>query len=150
MKRSVFVRGLGAALILAAAALTAPALARPSSATTGAISFHGGSAAFIVGARWGSGTLRYRGHRYPLQVGGLSVGAVGATSYNFSGTVYRLRRLSDIEGAYAALDASATAGMGRGVLNLKNGDGVEIRATSTSAGLNASLAPSGLTIKLKR
>jgi len=105
--------------------------------------------AFIVGGRWGSGKLRYGGHEYSLQVGGLSVGAIGVSSYDASGDVYNLHRVEDIEGTYAALDASATVGVGAGVLDMKNGKGVEIRATSSSAGVKLSLAPSGLVIKLK-
>jgi hypothetical protein len=145
MNRSALVRSLGAAIALAGA-LATPALAAPSATIT----FHGGSAAFIVGGRWGGGSLRYHGHQYPLQVGGLSVGAIGVSSYDLSGQVYHLRRVSDIEGTYAALDASATAGTGAGVLDMTNGNGVEIRATARSTGLKLSLAPSGVVIKLKR
>ena len=143
MNRSTFVSALGAAVLLAAAS-AAPALAAPAT-----ISFHGGSAAFIVGGHWGSGELRYHGRRYPLDVGGLSIGAIGVTSYNLSGEVYHLRRASDIEGTYAALDASATAGRGAGVLDMSNGAGVEIRAQSNTAGLKLSFAPGGVVIKLK-
>jgi hypothetical protein len=144
MNRSAFLRTLGAA-ILVAGALAAPAVAAPQAT----ISFHGGSAAFIVGGRWGSGTLRYHGRSYPLEVGGLSVGAIGVTSYDLSGTVNNLHRVADIEGAYGAIDASATAGAGAGILDMKNANGVEIHARSRTAGLKLSLAPGGLVIKLK-
>jgi hypothetical protein len=143
-RRRAFVRALGAAVVLAGA-LAAPAIAAPDAT----IRFHGGSAAFIVGGRWGSGTLRFHGRQYPLQVGGLSVGAIGVSSYDLSGSVYHLRRVGDIEGTYAAVDVSATAGRGAGMLDMKNGNGVEIQATSSSAGLKLSLAPSGVVIKLK-
>lgn len=144
MKRSTFISAAAAAILLGGA-LAAPAVAAPSAT----ISFHGGSAALLVGGRWGSGTLRYRGHNYALQVSGLSVGAIGVSSYNLSGQVYNLHRVADIEGAYGALDASATAGSGAGVLDMKNGAGVEIRATFSSSGLKLSLAPGGMVIKLK-
>jgi outer membrane immunogenic protein len=144
MNLSAPLRTFGAAVALTGA-LAAPALAAPSAT----ISIHGGSAALLVGGRWGSGTLRYHGRQYALQVGGLSVGAIGVSSYSLSGEVYNLRRVGDIEGTYAALDASATAGRGAGVLDMKNGNGVEIRATSTSSGLKLSLAPSGVVIQLK-
>ncbi len=144
MKRSTFVSALGAALLLAGASAT-PALAAPSAT----ISLHGGSAAFIVGVGGGSGVLHFKGHNYPLTVGGLSVGAIGVSSYDLHGTVYHLRRVSDIEGTYSALDASATAGSGAGILDMTNGKGVEIRATSTTSGLKLSFAPSGVVINLK-
>ena len=145
MIRSTLVGAVGAAIVLAGG-LAAPAVAAPDAT----IRIHGGSAAFIVGGRWGSGTLRYHGRQYGLKVGGLSVGAIGVTSYDASGEVYHLRRVADIEGAYAAVDASATAGHGAGILDMTNGKGVEIRITSSTRGLKLSLAPSGLVIKLNR
>jgi outer membrane immunogenic protein len=144
MHGSTFVSTTAAAILLAGA-LATPAAARPDATIT----LHGGSAAFIVGGRWGGGTLHYRGHSYPLRVGGLSVGAIGGSSYDLSGTVYHLRRVADIEGTYGAIDASATAGVGAGVLDMSNGNGVEIRATSRSSGLKLSLAPGGMVINLK-
>jgi hypothetical protein len=146
MHKSTFVAALGAAVLMAgASAAPAVAVAAPSATIT----MHGGSAAFVVGARWGSGRLHYRGHSYALKIGGLGVGAIGASSYDLRGTVENLRRVDDIEGTYGALDASATAGAGAGVLDMKNDKGVVIHATSTTAGLKLSLAPSGLVISLK-
>ena len=134
--------------LIAAAAMSAPAFAEP--APVGNISFHGGSVAFIGGVNWGSGRMRYQGHRYGLKVSGISIGAIGANSYDAVGEIYNLRRPSDIEGAYAAVDASATAGAGAGEIDMKNEKGVEIRAHSTSAGLKLSLAGSGVEIRLSR
>ncbi|HZZ86969.1 MAG TPA: hypothetical protein VFE13_01420 [Caulobacteraceae bacterium] len=146
MNRAAFLRSLCAAVLAAGAIAAAPAQAAPRATIT----MHGGSAAFIVGGHWGSGTLYYRGRRFPLEIGGLGVGAIGITSYDLAGTVFHLRRVEDIEGGYAAIDASATAGLGAGILDMSNGNGVEIRARSRTAGLKLSLAPSGLVIRLKR
>ena len=74
----------------------------------------GGSVAFIAGVNWGSGTLTYRRHHYSLKVGGISVGSIGASKFDAVGEVYNLHRPNDIEGTYAAVEASATAGMGAG------------------------------------
>ena len=135
------------------AAILAGAVATPALAAHGPdarITFSGGSVAFLAGVNWGSGTLTYRGHRYPLQVRGLSVGAIGASKYSGAGTVFHLRRVSDIEGTYGAVDASATAGhSGVGEVDMTNGAGVEIHAMSSSSGLKLSLAPTGVEIKLK-
>lgn len=137
--------------IFAVAALTAtlasPALAqrRPDAR----ISFSGGSVAFLAGVNWGSGTLIYKGRQYPLRVRGLAVGAVGANNYRAEGFVYHLRRVSDIEGTYGALEGSMTAGSGQGGLEMKNDNGVVISAHSTSSGLKLAFAPSGVRIKLK-
>ncbi|MFI4934184.1 MAG: hypothetical protein ACHP7N_06170 [Caulobacterales bacterium] len=146
MTRISSIRTIAAAAILAGA-LAAPALADP--AADGKITFSGGSAAFIVGGSWGSGTLTFKGHTYPLKVSGLGIGAIGASSYKATGDVFHLTKASDIEGTYGAADASATAGTGAGVLDMTNPAGVEIRATTTTQGLKLSAAPSGVVIKLK-
>ncbi len=137
--------------IFAVAALTAT-LASPALAQRRAdarISFSGGSVAFLAGVNWGSGTLTYRGHNYPLRVRGLAVGAVGANSYRATGVVYHLRRVSDIEGSYGAMEGSMTAGAGQGGIEMKNDKGVVISARSTSSGLKLTFAPTGVQIKLK-
>ena len=113
------------------------------------IEFSGGEVAFILGVHWGGGTLIYHGRRYPLRVGGLKLGSIGGSSYKAVGTVYHLRRLKDIEGTYGAANVSATAGQGAGGIDMTNGNGVEIRATSTHAGLQLTLAASGVDIRLK-
>lgn len=135
-----------AASVVLAAALSAPALAQARDAT---ITFHGGSAAFIAGVSWGGGELHYKGHTYPLKVGGLSFGAIGANGYRATGVVHHLHHLRDLEGVYAAVDASATAGPGAGTFDMKNANGVEIHVVSSSAGLKLSLAPSGVNIQFK-
>ena len=135
-----------AVAVIAVAAMSASAIAQP--APDANISFHGGSVAFIGGVNWGSGRMHYQGRRYGLKVSGISLGAIGATSYDEIGKIYNLRRPSDIEGAYAAVEASATAGVGAGEIDMKNDKGVEIRAHSTSAGLKLQLGGSGVAIKL--
>src|SRR6516164_5267421 len=46
----------------------------PSQAQTGTVRINVVKAGFIVGAGGGSGTLTFRGHTYPLSIGGLSLG----------------------------------------------------------------------------
>ena len=41
-------------------------------------------AGFIVGAGGGSGTLTFKGRRYPLKFGGLSVGTIGVAGWSWS------------------------------------------------------------------
>jgi hypothetical protein len=140
-----FPRIVVAAVLIAALAGPALAQRRPDAR----ISFSGGSVAFLAGVNWGSGTLTYRGRNYPLRVRGLAVGAVGANKYQATGVVYHLRRLSDIEGTYGALEGSMTAGAGQGGMDLRNDKGVVIATSSTSSGLKLTFAPTGVTIKLK-
>jgi hypothetical protein len=135
-------------------AVLAVALAGPSFAQRrpdARIVFSGGSVAFLAGYNWGKGTLIYKGRSYPLRVRGLGVGAIGANSFQATGVVYHLRRLSDFEGTYAAMEGSMTAGpSGGGGIDMKNGAGVVISARSSSAGLKLTFAPTGVVIKFKR
>jgi hypothetical protein len=136
---------------LAAAALAGGLLAAPAAmaAPSATIHFSGGSVAFIGQVNWGGGTLNYRGKAIPLKITGIGVGAIGADKFDAEGEVYHLHRLGDIEGTYAAVNASATAGTGAGWVDMTNEHGVEIRARSTSAGLKLSLAPTGMGVRLK-
>jgi hypothetical protein len=147
MNMILFGRSAAVAVVLAGGAF-APALATPGPDAN--ISFHGGSVAFIGGVNWGSGRMHFEGRRYRLKVTGISIGAIGATSYDAVGEIYNLHNPGDIEGAYAAVEASATAGAGAGEIDMKNDKGVEIRAHSTSAGLKLQLGGSGVDIKLDR
>jgi hypothetical protein len=113
------------------------------------VSFHGGHVALVGALQWGRGTLHYRGARIPIRVNGVGVGAIGVNSFSVQGDVFNLRHPRDIEGVYTAIAASATAGGGAGVLDMTNQKGVEIKARSTSAGLSLSLAPTGMTIRLR-
>ncbi len=141
-----FVRTHAAAALAAGALLAAPMMAHAAPDAT--ISFHGGSVAFIAGVNWGSGKLHFGDKTLKLKVKGLSVGAIGASSYDADGEVFNLHNASDIEGTYAAVDASATAGDGAGILDMKNEHGVEIRAQASTSGLKLALGPSGVVIQL--
>jgi hypothetical protein len=140
------IRSFVAATALAGV-LASPAMAmdRPD----GTITFSGGSVAFIAGVSWGSGTLTYHGRHYRLRVRGLSVGDIGASKFSASGAVYHLTKVSDISGTYGAAEAAATVGGGGGGVTMKNDKGVVINASSSTAGLQLTLAPKGVEIKLK-
>ncbi|HEY2049815.1 MAG TPA: hypothetical protein VGH03_10760 [Caulobacteraceae bacterium] len=146
MKPSAAIRQ-AAVIALATALVSSGAHAQTPDAT---IHFTSHSVAFIAGGAWGGGTLHYRGHNYPLKVGGMSVGEIGVKKTDASGNVYHLTRVSDIEGTYAALAASATVGAGAGGLTMKNGKGVLIKMTGMSMGANLKIGPSGLSISLKK
>ena len=136
---------LGAVAVVLAGALVAPAFAQDPDAT---IHIHGGSVGFIVGVGGAHGYVSFHGKRYPIDVSGLSVGTIGANSYDLDGDVLHVNDIADIEGTYAAAEAGATAGAGAGGVDMTNGKGVEIRAHATTAGLKLTLGASGVTIKL--
>jgi hypothetical protein len=142
--------GVCAALTMTMSLAASAALSASTTTPDATITFHEGGVGFIAGVNWGAGTLHYMGRDYPLKVSGLSVGAIGAGKFHATGNVYNLRQVSDIEGTYGAVAASATVVGGAGALDMTNGAGVEIKAHSTSAGLHLKLGPSGVTIKLKK
>jgi len=106
-------------------------------------------AGFIVGASSGSGTLRFDGKRYRLRIGGVSLGATfGAASAEFVGRVRNLRKASDIQGNYTAVNAGVAAAGGGGVARLRNSRGVELEVSGKQIGLMASIDLSGMRIRL--
>lgn len=117
----------------------------------GTVEFSGGSVAAGVGYSWGSGTLTYKGVKYPITVDGLSAGAeAGVTSITASGSVYNLKKLEDFDGNYTAAGTGATVGGGAGVVTMKNQNGVVIDSVSTTQGLKLSLAAAGVKIRIKK
>jgi hypothetical protein len=145
MQRVATVRLLAAAALAGGLFASSAAMAQPDAT----IHFGGGSIAFIGSLQWGGGTLHYHGRSVPLRVTGIGIGAIGADRFSAEGEVWHLHRLSDINGTYAAVNANATAGAGSGEIDMQNEHGVEIKAHATSAGLNLSLAPTGVQINIK-
>ena len=145
MKFVTPVRALAAAALMGGLFAASSAVAAPS----GTIHFSGGSVAFLGSINWGGGTLHFAGHSIPIKVSGIGVGAIGADKFSADGEVFNLRHAHDIEGTYTSLNTSATAGAGEGEIDMRNDKGVEIHAHSTSAGLKLSLAPTGMSIKIK-
>ena len=139
---------VAAALALAGVLAAPAAIAQPGPAD-GTIRFHGGSLAFIGGIHWGGGVLYYHGRRYPIRVGGLTLGSIGGSSFDAVGRVYNLHNVRDIEGTYGAAHAEAVAVAGGGGVDMTNGNGVEIQAHSSNAGLQLTLAAQGVDIRLK-
>jgi hypothetical protein len=74
-----------------------------------------GRVAVGVGYSWGSGTLTFKGKKYPVQVEGLSVGEVGVSKATAQGEVFDLKKVEDFSGTYTAGEAGATMGGGAGV-----------------------------------
>ena len=61
----------------------------------------------------GSGTLVFKGRRYALAIGGVSVGfTFGGARATLSGRVSHIRRPSDVEGVYGAAGAGGALGPG--------------------------------------
>lgn len=108
----------------------------------------GGSVAAGIGFTWGSGTLTYKGRKYPVKVQGLSVGEVGITRATAKGIVFDLKKIEDFSGNYTAGGAGATVGGGGEATIMKNQNGVVVELTSTTQGASLKVAASGLRLTL--
>src|SRR5574343_590820 len=104
--------------------------------------------ALIVGGSRGSGVLTYQGKTYPFKISGMSVGAnVGISKVSLAGEVYDMSDISKFSGTFTKLESSITLGGGVGGTVLKNQNGVIMRLTSTSEGVQLNLSSSGVTVK---
>ena len=143
-------RFIGTLTVLAAVMMLFASAPTNAVAQSARISLSISKAGFVVGVSSGTGTLRYRGRRYPLSVGGVRLGlSVGASTANMHGQVYNLRRVRDIEGTYGAVEASAAAGVGPQNWVLENEHGVRLVLRGRQRGLEASLSSGGININLR-
>jgi hypothetical protein len=136
-------------ILFAGAALVAGGFAETAEAATGSVALKILSGGFIVGVGGGSGVLTFRGMRYPLSLGGISLGAtIGVSDAEMIGTAFNLHDVHDIEGAYSAASAGVAVAGGAGVVQLSNARGVVLRLRGRQVGFKLSIAVSGLTISL--
>ncbi len=137
-------------LIVSGAALATGSLLSPAEAATGSIAMHIFSAGFIFGVSGGSGVLTFRGHQYPLTIGGISAGAtIGASGTDLVGTASHMHNPGDIEGIYSALGAGMSVAGGRSAAQLTNARGVILRLRGRQVGFMFSLDLSGMNISLR-
>ena len=107
-------------------------------------------AGWVIGGSAGSGTLRFRGKRYPLSVGGLDYGLVfGGSKTVLRGRVSRIKRPSDVAGVYGAAGAGLALGTGARAIILTNDKGAVLELAGQQVGLMANADLSGLAISLK-
>ena len=108
------------------------------------------SGGFIVGASGGSGTLTCQGKRYPLTIGGVSLGAIiGISKAELYGQAFGVNSPGDVAGTYGAAEAGYAVVSGRRAAKLKNTKGVVLQLRGRQVGLEFSLDLSGLQIGLK-
>ena len=126
--------------LAACAFLASPALAqeRPKGAPAASVSIEQVSVAFIGSGALGGGTLTFRGRSYPITVGGLGIGGIGASILKASGAVYGLKNVQDFAGVYAQVRAGWALGdAGRGTLWLTNNNGVTMKLKDAPRGAPA-------------
>jgi len=137
----------GAGALLAALMLFAVTV--PSQAESGGVRLRITKAGFIIGVGGGTGTLTFRGRSYPLSVGGLSVGTLGAATADLVGRAHNLRRPEDIAGTYTAVGGGVAIAGGAAVARLQNSNGVVMELRGRQVGLQISLNLSGMTIAMR-
>jgi len=136
-------------LVVAAAAMLLASFAMAAPDGTVALTLY--KAGFIVGGSGGSGTLTFKGKQYPIDIGGISLGAtIGASKAELVGEVYNLKQPSDIEGTYSAVQAGVAVVGGGKVAELKNSKGVVLKVKGKEVGLELALDLSGLSVTLKK
>jgi lipid-binding SYLF domain-containing protein len=137
-----------ATLIVAAGAML---FANVATAADGTIDLTLYKAGFIVGGSGGSGTLNFKGKQYPVDIGGVSLGAtIGVSKAELIGEVFNMKQPSDIEGTYTAGQASVAVAGGSKIAELKNSKGVVLKVKGKQIGLEFALDLSGMQISLKK
>ena len=145
MKRRARVMGVVVSSLLMVTALAVAQDGPPS----GKVWVESKSVALGVGVSWGDGKLTFQGKDHIFNVKGLSVVDLGVSKVTANGEVFNLKKLSDFDGNYVAGTAGATVGGGAGAVIMKNQNGVVMKLTSTSQGVQLTLAGSGVDVKLK-
>jgi len=134
-------------LAIALMAFVAGGLASPVKADTGDVQMVFTKGGVVLGAGRGHGVLSIRGHRYPFQVSGISIGfTFGASTARLSGKAMNLVRPSDIQGSYRLISAGAALAAGAGGVQLQNERGVVLQLSGARVGIELSVAVGGVTV----
>lgn len=142
-------RGFRAGLV-ALTALFGVSVSTAAMADSGRVDIRIVKAGFIIGGSGGSGTLTFKGKRYPLSVGGISYGfTFGASETRFHGTVSNIRRPSDVAGVYGQAGVGAAAVRGAQAVVLTNQNGAVLTLAGRQSGLIVSADLSGLALSMR-
>ncbi len=147
MRRSF---GFRAALIALIVFFAGAGLSSAARADSGTISFRVLKGGWFIGASGGSGTLFFHGRRYPITIGGLSVGLVfGGSETYFYGTVRNIHSPYDVAGVYGAAGAGGAIGAGAQFITLRNEKGAVLTLTGQQVGLQINADLSGMSISVR-
>lgn len=139
--------GAAALMLVSGSAIAQPRTLGPQ---TGSVKIEQISVAFIASGQLGGGTFTFRGRSYPISVGGLGIGGIGASRVLANGRVYGLTDRTDLAGAYVQLKEGWAVGRaGQGRIWLKNDKGVTISLDTRRQGLEATIGADGVVIAFK-
>ena len=105
-----------------------------------------------IGGSSGEGTLSFQGRNYPFSISGMSLVDIGISTYSGAGKVYDLRTPADLNGTYAASQATFAIGGGDSAMTLKNERGatmVFLKNQGQESGTQLSVGPAGMKITLR-
>jgi len=131
--------GVAAALLVASA---------PAQAGTGKVRLRFASAGFIVGLGGGSGTLTFQGRTYPLRIGGLNVGVIGASGGTLVGRALNINNPTDIVGTFTSIGAGIAVAGGARVARMQNSNGVILELQGMQAGFEANFGVGGFSLQM--
>ena len=92
----------------------------------GLVSLNFKSVGLGVGGSSGDATLSFQGKDHGFSISGLSLGDIGASSFQGAGKVYDLKSLGDFAGNYVASQAGFAVRGGKSELAMRNSKGVTI------------------------
>ncbi|WP_374547058.1 hypothetical protein [Rhodoblastus sp.] len=141
-RRHIFKTGVAA---LAAVFMAASV---PAYAGTGRVRLRMANAGFIVGIGGGSGTLTFQGRTYPLRIGGISLGTIGASGGTLVGRALNIHQPTDIVGTFSAVGAGIAIAGGARVMRMQNSNGVILELQGMQAGFEANAGLSGFSLSM--
>ncbi len=119
----------------------------------GTLEVKGGTVGFLVGFRWGTGTLTLNdGTKLKFSFKGLKLLETGAVEVKAVGTVYNLKKPADFEGTFTGFSGGMTLGKELfGFINLENARGVIVSVKSANKGVRLSApGPGGVHVSFQR
>ena len=119
----------------------------------GTLEIKGGTVGFLVGFRWGTGTLTLNnGTKLKFSFRGLKLLETGAVEIKAVGTVYNLKKPADFEGTFTGFSGGMTLAKELfGFVNLENARGVIVSVKSANKGVRLSgPAPGGVHVSFQR
>ena len=105
---------------------------------------------FLVGVRWGSGTLTLNdGRAFQFRMKGMKTLEVAVAKMQYSGTVYNLNRVEDFAGTYIGLGSGFALVKGLGAASFGNGKCVIVNTKAKASGvrLTSPLGPGGVQVE---
>ena len=137
----------GIAFLATCLLVVTPTLAqeRPKGHPAASVTIQQIQVSFIGSGALGGGTLKYGGRSYPINVGGLDIGGIGASRLAASETVYGLSRREDFAGTYVQIRSGWALGdQGKGTLGCTTIRASPCACTRNARGCNCRWAPTAL------